>query len=512
MSSFCSDNDGMVDRRIEVLSLVGLLVVVATVCLRTSSVRPLWYDERFTQHLARYEHFNELATNLSQGADLNPPLGYILVRHTVNWLGESAVTIRLPSLLGGLVAMLGTFFFVRFRRGSAEALLAVALMTASEHVTQYMNEARPYGLMLGWTALVFLFWQRAGSITRSNLLPGILMAASATAGMATHYYFAVPLVAIGLAEIVRTFELRRINSIVLTGFMAPVVVLALMRPLWHGPRNAYVSGFWAKLKPSLLEIANVYGYFSDNLVLMGIILAFILAVFFTPAQRTVVSRRGYSLAELTAIVGLSLVPFIAFGLSALITKVYVPRYCISFVVGLAAVLGFVFGETAGRRPGVILMIAVMFAGLGAFVQCRWTYERELARRDRIVQSIAECNLAAAGQSIVIEMATPDRIDFALDDGLIAYRPFLLTDVQLAQTNEGQDTVDRGTQSLATFAGVSLISFEQTVRELSNGLPLYYLGSAQHWRAKTLADRGAEFIPVRSIGDRGLILYRMKARQ
>jgi uncharacterized membrane protein len=502
----------MIVRRIEFLSLLGLVVVVAMVCLRTASVRPLWYDERFTQYLSRYEHLEQLATNLSLGADLNPPVSYILVRQAVNWFGESAITLRLPSLLGGLVAMFGTFYFVRFRRGSAEAFLAAALMAASEHVTQYFTEARPYGLMLGWTALVLLFWQRAASTNRSNLLPGFLMAASATAGMATHYYFAVPLVAIGLAEIVRTFELRRINSIVLSGFLAPVAVLALMRPLWQGPQNAYAAGFWAKFKPSLHEIANVYSCFSDSLLLTAFVFALLVTVFFSPSSRTEASRRGYSFAELAAIVSLALVPVIAFGLSAVITKVYVPRYCISFVVGLAAILGFVLGETAGRRPGVMMMLAVMFTGLGAFVQCRWTYEREHARRDRIAQTIAECNTAAAGQSIIIEMATPDRIDFALADGSIDYRPLLLTDVQLARVNEGQDTVDRGTQSLATFAGIPLLSFDQAIREVTNGWPLYYLGSAQHWRAKTLADRGVDFIPVRSIGDHGLTLYRMKARR
>ena len=42
------------------------------------SVKPVWYDEFYTLHLARFESWAEFLDGLKHGGDLNPPLLYLL--------------------------------------------------------------------------------------------------------------------------------------------------------------------------------------------------------------------------------------------------------------------------------------------------------------------------------------------------------------------------------------------------------------------------------------------------
>jgi hypothetical protein len=44
----------------------------------TAHRRPLWYDELFTFHVARQERVADVLRSLAAGADIHPPLDYVL--------------------------------------------------------------------------------------------------------------------------------------------------------------------------------------------------------------------------------------------------------------------------------------------------------------------------------------------------------------------------------------------------------------------------------------------------
>src|SRR4051812_36792855 len=90
-----------------------------------AALRPLWYDELFTLHLARVGSVSELLGHLAAGVDLNPPLLYLLTRASMLTFGETAWAIRLPALLGLLLGCGCLYAFLR-RQGPAVAFLAVA--------------------------------------------------------------------------------------------------------------------------------------------------------------------------------------------------------------------------------------------------------------------------------------------------------------------------------------------------------------------------------------------------
>jgi hypothetical protein len=474
--------------------VLGLLAFV--VCGRTASIRPLWYDERFTQFLARSNSVGELNAALASGADLNPPLSYLFTKASVAILGETNFAIRLPALIGGVVAMVSLHAFVRRRAGSTVATVAATALILPEGVTHYFTEARPYGPMLGFAGLALLLWQRIPAIGMGRLWPGMLFAAAMSLGMATHYYFAVVVAALGLAEVARIATERKLNGVTAAAFLSPVLSLALMRPLWGGPQKAYTDGFWARVNPSPLEIANVYFSYSDAVTLAVAILSLLLA---TLAAKSVspVAPDEWPFAERAALVAFAAIPFLAFGFSVAITKVYVPRYCLPFAIGMAGCAAISLGAMA-KRPVVLWCIAATFALGGLGVQYRWAADRGRDRAERLSQAIAQLNEVLGDQPLVVEMAGPDRIDFAIHGGRSTYRPILLLDVEEARRRDGQDTVDRGSLALAAMAGLATATFDDVVEEIRSGRCQFYLGSFRHWRAKRLEGQGVTFEVVREI--------------
>jgi hypothetical protein len=118
---------------------------------------PLWEDEAFLAYNYLDRGFAELLTPLSfhQVA----PIGYLwLQRATVELLGFSEWTLRLPAILVGLTSL------VLFQRVSARMLngiaqvLAVALFAVAYPLIRYSAEAKQYGFDTFFAVLLLWAW------------------------------------------------------------------------------------------------------------------------------------------------------------------------------------------------------------------------------------------------------------------------------------------------------------------------------------------------------------------
>src|SRR5262249_42181003 len=141
--------------------------------------KPLWHDETFTHYLARLHTPSELWSALRTGADLNPPLYHVLAQVSQALFGENPTALRLPSILGFWVMCVCLFRSVGrwCPPVTAWSALLWPLLTGAY---EYAYEARPYGLLLGWTGLAFWFWQSAtGQGRRSFALLGLALALGA---------------------------------------------------------------------------------------------------------------------------------------------------------------------------------------------------------------------------------------------------------------------------------------------------------------------------------------------
>jgi hypothetical protein len=93
--------------------LAAILVWEFGDLLFEASKKLFWYDELLTFHVSGLQPFSVFWSALKAGAD-GMPLGYYLLIRLVRMLpGDPLVTLRLPSILGYLMTLLGVYWFAR---------------------------------------------------------------------------------------------------------------------------------------------------------------------------------------------------------------------------------------------------------------------------------------------------------------------------------------------------------------------------------------------------------------
>ena len=124
--------------------------------------KPFWYDELFTYYIASVPELRSILEILKARIDHHPPEFFLLKRAAALLPVSPHISFRLPEIAGVWLACVCVFLFIRNRTnavyGAAAALLVVVL-----EKFHYAIEARPYGLILGFSALALLAWQQAGS-------------------------------------------------------------------------------------------------------------------------------------------------------------------------------------------------------------------------------------------------------------------------------------------------------------------------------------------------------------
>ena len=132
--------------------------------------RPMWIDEYLTFYLARLP-LPDLWSALSTGAESHPPTFLLLTGASMKLFGSDLFGLRLPAILGFLLAELCLFQFAR-RRSSFLVATIPMLVQFTTRATSYAMEARGYGLLLGFTALALVCWQAAtGKRRRPGVVP-----------------------------------------------------------------------------------------------------------------------------------------------------------------------------------------------------------------------------------------------------------------------------------------------------------------------------------------------------
>jgi hypothetical protein len=106
----------------------------------------LWYDEAFTARIATLPLD---ALPAAVAADVHPPGYYSLVWLWAHLIGSSALALRLPSLVFGLLSIYLVYRLVlAYGRPENEARLAALLLAMLPSAVYYADEARSYTLLL----------------------------------------------------------------------------------------------------------------------------------------------------------------------------------------------------------------------------------------------------------------------------------------------------------------------------------------------------------------------------
>lgn len=209
--------------------LLALVVAYAAAAVWVGRATPMWFDELITMFAAHEPTWREMF--LAERADGNPPLVFVLTRLSLGVFGTNEFALRLPALCGMVTAIVCCYRFVERRCGGASGLLAAAMVVCSGAAV-YGYEGRPYGVVMGLTALLLVLWQRATE-RREGDVSALVAVGAATFGLVIAHPFGVlyALAPVAVGEGVRWWRERRVDGGMVAALVWGASGLAITLPL-----------------------------------------------------------------------------------------------------------------------------------------------------------------------------------------------------------------------------------------------------------------------------------------
>jgi hypothetical protein len=424
-----------------------------------ASKRMLWNDELFTLYISRLGSLSDILAVLSTGADQSPPTFYLLTHVLLKLLGESHLAIRLPEMLGVLLMSFCLFRFVSKRTTTLYGLAAMVfpLITIAY---EYAYEARPYGLVLGFSGLALLCWQGATEHPK-RVWWLIGMAASGAAAISSHYYAVFLFVPLGAGEIVRSLWRKRIDLPIWIALSSMLVPLALFYPVIQEARG-FAHHFWS---PSEWRMIPSF-YYVLLIPALGPIVATLIASSLWPSGD---SLRHQSINptpspnlfphEIAAAIGFAAIPAVAVVLGKLVIGAFTYRYALSAVIGFGILCPLAFQRVDRGRPIMgtcfTLLSCLWFLVMGvnqfnhqATISTAWsnTYEFLQTKGDPRLPIVA----GDPHTFMTLAYYAPPAI---------SSRVVYLANPQVSLRYFGHDTVDRGMLDLKPWFPVAVEEYD-----------------------------------------------------
>jgi hypothetical protein len=481
--------------------LAGFSLLYLPVTALVASQKPLWNDELYTLYIARLHSMSDVWEALSTGAEQLPPFFYVLTRSSLALFGTSELALRLPEVIGFWIMALCLFRFVSKRIPGPYGSLAMLfpLVTGAYY---YATEARPYGLVLGFSGLALLCWQAATERDRRPLwLAGL--AASLAAAISCHYHAIFVLAALALAEAVRSRTLRRLDVPLWAALGLSVAPLLAFLPLIRRAIG-YSTTFWAKSR----WMSAPEFYYS---LLVPAVLPLMAFAVLSAAYPTMVSSRGRGVNhapgphvhEMAAAFGFLAIPIIAVTVSMLTTGAFTDRYALPAVIGCSLVVAFAAHESLFSRPAAVAILALFlcacFLSLGAK-----SFTSATAIREANVQAAEFLRSKAVGD---LPIAVSDQHAFM---SLVHYAPrdigsrlIYLADAGKALSRLGHNSVEKGT--LALLKPWFHLPIEEYDPFLASGQKFFVFGDSGHFLNWLLPDLVASCRQLELSGQNGASL-------
>jgi hypothetical protein len=329
----------------------------------TSAHNAFWFDEIFSYTISQQPTFRDALNAMP--ADGQPPLHYALIRLSTWLIGRTELAARLYSVLAYVIAGFTVYRIIRRRTEPAYGFFGMmSFLTCG--TTMYADSARPYSLMLCFTALAFLAWQVAKDAPSPRLAPLLALTAAVAGAVSSHFYGVVQIaVPLGVGEIIRFFRTRRFNwpvySAVAAGFLFVLPNLPIARGSSGVMGNAVAAStvFWAR--PSLVNLADYRELVS--LAAFGAFLALGALMYPAlrrriPAEPPAVSATGWPAEEIGAVVALALLLPCQIAITSVVTRYFLPRYAVGAAIGVALLCGLL-PSIVKRRAGLFVPVATL---------------------------------------------------------------------------------------------------------------------------------------------------------
>lgn len=439
LAGYCERHAGVM------LSLLSALylIVVGLIAVR----KQLENDELFTLNIARLPALADVWLALQTGAEQLPPFFYVLTRVSLSLFGESNISLRLPAILGFWVMSLCLFRFVSRRSTALYGLLAI-LFVLTTGAYYYAFEARPYGLVLGFSGLALVCWQSL--VEGKKRLPSLIgFALSLAAAISCHYYAVLVLLPFACGEVARTLWRKRSDVLCWVAMAMSLTPLLFFWPLIRSARS-YSTAFWSQ--PSWGAIPGFY-YFMLMSAVLPLTAMLILAALYTIVLPDDFSKgqheaKGASLVRLNwpesaAAIGFLAIPFVAVAMAMWVTGAFTDRYALPATLGIVILLPFAFHPLL-RGRGLLTLLLMLCLTVGFVRRGGMTLE-DAAKRVQARESVIKMLQAGREQDLPIVCSDPHSFlvlsHYAVPE--IRSRLVYLADPELSMRYLRHNSIERG---------------------------------------------------------------------
>jgi hypothetical protein len=482
LQAFAEDLADQIEKR-KAWFLASFSILYLAVTGLVASQKPLWNDELYTLYIARLHTMRDVWDALATGAEQLPPFFYVLTRASLALFGTNELSLRLPEMIGFWVMGLCLFRFVSKRTPGPYGSLAMLfpLVTGAYY---YATEARPYGLVLGFSGLALLCWQAVAD-GHAGLLPLAGLAASLAAAVSCHYHAVFVVVPIALAEAVRSVIRRRWDLQFWTAVGLGVAPLVAFLPLICRAMD-YSANFWSKSRWT--SIPEFY-YSLLAPAVLPLMTLLVLGAMYPVATATDhhESRNapGLPLHELAAAVGFMVIPIVAVILSMLVTGAFTDRYALPAVLGCSIIVAIAAHRFFCDRPAAAAILALSLCGFFLSLGVK-SWANVAAIREANTQTIEFLRSEARGD---LPIAMSDQHAFMTLTHYgprdIASRLVYLADPGKALLYLGHDSVEKGTLTL--LKPWFHLPIEEYGSFLASGRSFLLYGNPGHFLNWLLAD-------------------------
>jgi hypothetical protein len=293
------------------------------------------------------------------------PAYYAIVRLGSMLPGSAHVVLRVPSILGYILSLLGVYWFVRKRLPPFAGVVAVLLITVSPF-RWYATEARCYALLTGFVAISAVFWQRIDERRFMTPLFAVFLALAASC----HPLAVVIISAFGAAELILSVLSRRIRWGVWAACLFAAAPFFMELPMLLRFRVLLGAHYWSLPSWSTLIVTyeHYLGFGYDITFLIVALIGMSVGAALLRSLRE--SKKGaqhsdFGPSELVLIAGLLFYPALLVVLTKLLHSGYVPRY------GWPGALGLAIGSVCSFRTfwrwssSVHILVGALLLAFGA---------------------------------------------------------------------------------------------------------------------------------------------------
>jgi hypothetical protein len=443
------------------------LVAASIACLLTfagyAHAKVPWMDEVLLLTIARLKDLHQIWASLMDGIQTDPPLLQTIVHFLFQTFGEHVLLARLPAILG-FCLMCASLAILVWRHAPPIYAAATFFLPYATVLRVWSMDARPYGMMMGFSALTLLCWDGYGdpaSTHRTRWRIAFTLCLAAT--LSTHFYSVLLLGPLAAGEFTRWVLRRKADWLTVGCAILALIPYACWLPiLLSGMRVFQVSSRHYHGHVSFDTFATFYSWAIPSLPLIGVFFLMLAAVLLLgTAQNAVPSSRlsDRQRALLAAALGFLVLPAVGYAAGILATGFFIVYYHMIATFGVIIGLPLLLSAVTGRSRVIGLCLLIPITGHALLVTARGI--SDFRRRDIGYPTLASMRalIPNSHQDIVVAapalfLPTHDVNRFDPEDNLL-----FLFDRHKALDEMGTNTADILYDKLRPYTNARIEPFD-----------------------------------------------------